>query len=199
MTTLGNRATVMRRLLAASLVMLVSGCSFVSVQRPRPPDAVDDPRVPDTCTTSSQAPIGDTILGGAGLVVGYVATLVALMGNVDCVDTATSSCRSGNPAPGLAIMGAGALFAGSAIYGYISTAKCRHRVVASGRCANGDLISCQKLKPGWAPTSWSAGANLKPRPSPPSPTIPAPAAPSSEEWTEEPSKQGAAPAAPNPR
>jgi hypothetical protein len=196
MTYPRDRATLARWLLAAALGMVVSGCSFVSVQRPRSPAAVDDPRVLDTCTTSSGAPIADTVLAGVGLVAGYVATMVALVDEAYCIDRATSSCHSGNPASGLAVMGTGLIFAGSAIYGYVSTAKCRHRVVAGGRCAYGDFNACQKLKPGWLPPpGWRAGAIFEPSP----PTPPAAPAPSSQEWTQEPSQHGATPPAPNPR
>jgi len=180
--------TVRGPLLAATLGILVSGCSFASVQRPRPPAAVQDPRVLDTCTASSAPPIADTVLGGVGLVAGYVATVVALLDETSCVDSTTSSCHSGSVAPGLAMMAAGAVFAGSAVYGYVSTAQCRRRVVVGGRCANGDLNACQKLKPGWVPPpGWRAGAILEPK---------TPPAPSSEGWIHEPSQPRASPNAP---
>ncbi len=196
MTTSRERPAVARRLLAAALGVLMSGCSFVSVQRPRPPLAVEDPTVLDTCTTSSQAPIADTVLGAAGLVAGYVAMLVSLADDFDCVETTTSTCDSGSPAPALALFGAGALYAGSAVYGYVSTAQCRRRVVAGGRCANGDVGACLRLSPGWAPPpGWRAGPTLAPRPLPASSTAPAP---SPAEWTEIP-PPAATPPTPDPR
>jgi hypothetical protein len=193
MATTRERPAWGRGLLAVALATLTSGCSFASVQRPRPPDAVDDPRTPDTCTTSSEAPVADTVLGGIGLVGGYVAFVLSLAEDLDCVDTATHSCSSGNPAPGLAVMGAGALFAASAIYGYVATAKCRHRIVASGRCANGDLGACWRVKPGWAPPpAWRSGPTLQPRPYAAPPAYAPPGG--TPEWTQEP----APPAAPPP-
>ena len=155
------RPTAPRRLLVAALGVLMSGCSFMSVQRPRPPAAIEDPRVADTCTASSQTAIADTVLGAAGLVAGYALMVSAVL---ECNETATGYCESGNPLPGLAIMGAGGVFAGSAIYGYVSAAQCRRHVVASGRCANGDLGACNRLKPDWAPPAgWRAGPTLEPR------------------------------------
>jgi len=208
MTTLRERPTVARRLLAAALAGLMSGCSFVSVQRHRPPAAVDDPGIPDTCTTSSQAAVADTVIGAAALVGGYIAMIVSVMDDIDnCWESSSTTCDEdhGSPGTGLAIMGAGAVYAGSAVYGYVSTAQCRRRVVAGGRCANGDLGACQKVKPGWAPPSgWRAGPTLAPRPVPewpepaaaptPAPPSAAPAptppqgapAPSTSEWTHEP-------------
>jgi hypothetical protein len=198
MTISRVRSTVGRRLLAAALSTLVSGCAFVSVQRHRPPAAVEDPGAPDTCTTSSGAAVADTVIGAAALVGGYIAMIVSVMDDIDnCWESSSTTCDEdhGSPAAGLAIMGAGAVYAGSAVYGYVSTAQCRRRVAASGRCADGDLGACQKVKPGWAPPpGWRSGPSFAPRPVPVWPEAPAAAAPppagtpapSTSEWTHEP-------------
>ncbi len=200
MTTSRDRRTVARRLLAAALGMLLSGCSFMSVQRPRSPAVTEDPRMPDTCTTSNQAAVADTVLAGVGLVAGYIWLLSEVVKGTDCIETSTSTCNSGNPAPGLGVMAAGGVFAGSAIYGWVSAAQCRHRVVAGSRCASGDIAACQRLKPGWVPPpGWRAGPTLEPRPVPmPPPAPPAPPAPGSQEWTQEPPPQPGAPPPPPP-
>ncbi len=195
MTTSRHRPKVARRLLAAALAMLVSGCSFVSVQRARPPQAVEDPRLVDTCTTSRQAPVADTVLGAAALVAGYAMILSEAVKHQDCLDShpySSSSCDDvGNPLPGLGVALAALPFTGSAIYGYTTTAQCRRKVTAGGRCQNGDLAACQKVKPGWAPPpGWRAGATLEPRPTP---------VPSAPEWTQEPPPPGAPQPVPNPQ
>jgi hypothetical protein len=186
------------RSLAAALAILMSGCSFATVSRVRPPADVDDPRVTDTCTATSQAAVLDTVLGAAGLVAGY-GLLLTSIANASCDTTTTGggTCKPANPGPGLAAIGAGALFAGSAIYGYVSTAQCRRHVEAGGRCANGDLGACQKVKPGWVPPQgWRAGATLEPRPQPaaqPPPAPPAPPAPGAPESPPQPGQPGPAP------
>lgn len=189
-----GRPTFARHVVAAALATFMSGCSFVSVQRPRSPAEIADPRLPDTCTTTPASAIADSVLGGAGVAVGYVATVVGLMGDMGCSRTATSGCSSGNAAPGLAILGAGAAFVGSAIYGYVSTAQCRHRIRAGGRCGTGDLGACQRLKPGWVPPAgWRAGGILEPN-LPPAPAVfPSP---SPSEWTQEPAPPRGGPPAP---
>lgn len=131
------RPMLPRRLLAVAIAFLMSGCSFANVHRPRPAAAVEDPRVPDTCTATVRAPVADTVMGAAVLVLG--CGLIVL----------DARMRGDDPVPGLAIMGAGAAYVGSATYGYVSTAQCRRRVAANGRCANGDLVACHKVKPGW--------------------------------------------------
>lgn len=152
MTISRARPKLARRLIAAALVMLVSGCSIVSVQRPRSPRRVEDPRVLDDCTRAPAAPILDTVLAAAGLAVGYLAALESSWG---------SPPGTGPSDLSLAIMGTGALFTGSAVHGHISTGKCRRRVRTGEWCANGDLDACQRLKPGWAPPpEWRPGATL---------------------------------------
>lgn len=184
------RAARVRRLLAAAVCVVFCGCSFVSVQRSRAPEAIQDPRVLDDCSTSRQAPVVDTVLAAAGLIGGYAMMLAALMKNVDCVETSTNKCESGNPLPGIGVMAAGGVFTGSAIYGYVTTAQCRRRVVVGQRCGNGDLMSCQRLKPDWRPPpGWRPqGAVLEPMPAsvPPAP------------GPQDPSSPGT-PAAPAPR
>ena len=196
MTTLRERRALGRGLAGPALAVLFSGCSFVSVQRARPPQAVEDPRVLDTCTTSKQAAVADTVIGAAALVAGYAMILSEAVKHQDCLDShpySSSSCDGvGNPLPGVAVLGGSLAFAGSAVYGYTTTAQCRRKVTTGGRCQNGDLAACQKLKPGWVPPpGWRAGPTLEPRPMP---TPPAPAgsppaatpAPGSPEWTQEP-------------
>lgn len=132
------RPTLPRRLPAVATAVLMSGCSIASVQRPRPAAAIEDPRVPDTCTSTVRAPVADTVMGAAVLALGY--GLLALDAGMR---------GAGTRGPGLVTIGVGAAYAGSATYGYVSTAQCRRRVAANGRCANGDLVACHKVKPGW--------------------------------------------------
>ena len=207
MTTLRERSALRRGAVAAALAILGSGCSFVSVQRARPPEAVEDPRVIDTCTASKQAAVADTVIGAAALVAGYAMILSEAVKHQDCLDShpySSSSCDGvGNPLPGLAVAGGSLAFAGSAIYGFTTTAQCRRKVTAGGRCQNGDLAACQKVKPGWMPPpGWRAGPTLEPRPvlAPPGPppSTPPPA-PDSQEWTQEPQQPAQAPPAPTPR
>jgi hypothetical protein len=156
------------RVLAAALAIVMSGCSFVSVNRVRQPADVSDPRVLDTCTASSDAAIGDTVLAGAGIIAGN-AMLFAAAADASCSSTTTgsSTCKTGDPAPGLAVLAAAMLFTGSAVYGYITTAQCRRHVETGGLCATGDYYACQRLKPGWTPPpGWRAGPTLDPRPVP---------------------------------
>jgi hypothetical protein len=188
-----DRFTWARRLIAAGLAVTVSGCSFVSVRRPTPRIEVEDPRQLDACTTAPAAPVLDTVLAAAGLVAGYVAMVVSLMESADCIETTTARCDSGSPAPGLALFGAGALFTGSAVYGHVSTARCRRRVAAGGRCADGDLGACQRLKPGWTPPEWRTGPGLAPWVPPTPPTVTPASAP---EWTPAPPQPEATPPAP---
>lgn len=154
------RSTAARRLLAAAVAVSFSGCSFATVQRARPPAEIDDPRVADDCTTSKLAPGADTALA----VVGVVANVVLTNTKSSC-DPSRSSCNS-HYLPPLAAGIAGAVFTGSAIYGYFSTARCRNRVAAADRCASGNESACYKLRPTWSPPAgWRpAGAFLEPAP-----------------------------------
>lgn len=153
-------------LLAVALAFLMSGCSIASVQRRRPAAAVEDPRVPDTCTATQAAPIADTVMAAAVLALGY--GLIAL----------EAGLRGDDFFMGRAIMGVGAGYAGSAAYGYVSTAQCRRRVAANMRCAKGDLVACQEVKPGWPATgSWRARPMLTPRRRAATSTSPAPSSP----------------------
>lgn len=182
-----------RRLIAACTCLALSGCSFVNVQRARPPAEVEDPRVLETCTTTSEAPAADTVLAGVGLIGGYAWMIYSLMPAPNCTETYSSTCSSrGNPLPGLGAMVAGGVFVGSAIYGYVSTARCRRHIVAERRCASGDLWTCQKLSPGWRPpAAWRApGALLEPVPGS---TMPGPIPPP---WNAQRAAPGGAPAAP---
>jgi hypothetical protein len=184
------------RLLAAAACLALSGCSFATVQRARPPAEVEDPRVLDPCTSSPAAPVVDSALAGIGLGVGYLAAALAVAPSASCPDTSagTSSCRRDSSeqfSAGMAAMAAGGVSLGSAIYGHISTGKCRRRLTAGRRCANGDLWMCQKLSPRWAPPAgWRApGAVLEPRPaSTATLQIPPP-------WNAQPAPAGDAPAA----
>ncbi|HEX9051473.1 MAG TPA: hypothetical protein VF841_13160, partial [Anaeromyxobacter sp.] len=150
MTTTRARFGKRRRGLAAALGIVLSGCSFTSVQRP--PRTVEDPRVADPCTTSVQAPIADTVLAGAALVGAYVALVVSMVDRVNTCSGQTGSCSTHvDVAPALALVGAGALFGSSAIYGFVGTHQCKRRTSLAGRCAYGDAGACRLLKPGWVP------------------------------------------------
>lgn len=194
MTRTSAREPRARQLLAAVVCVAYSGCSFATVQRSRPPEAIQDPRVLDDCSASREAPVADTVFAAAGLVAGYALMIAALAKNADCIQTSTNRCESGNPLPGLGVMAAGGVFAGSAIYGYVTTAQCRRRVVVGQRCGNGDLMSCQRLKPDWMPPpGWRPrGAVLEPMPAS------APPAPTPQAGPQDPSSAGT-PAAPSPR
>ncbi len=180
MTSSRDSQRVIRHLLAAVVGVALSGCSFVSVQRARPPAKVEDPRAPEECTTSKRAPIVDTVIAAAGFTAAVVATAAFAEENPD---------GQGYWIVGLPFYAVGGLSAGSAAYGYTTTAQCRRRIALGARCANGDLEACLRRKPGWEPPpGWRAGPTLEPR-SPPG--APAPGAPP---WTSEPPQPGSTPA-----
>lgn len=181
MRTSITRATAARRL-GAVLCLALTGCSVVAVQRARPPAEVEDPRVLEPCTTSAAAPIADTVLAAAALGVGYVALAIEMM--APC-----SRCER-DGAPALAALATGGVFLGSALFGHVNTARCRHARVDGRRCANGDAWSCHKRSPGWTPPpGWRApGAVLEPA----SPA-PAAAAPGPQPGAHDPSSSGTVP------
>jgi hypothetical protein len=158
-----TRATAARRLLAAAVCAGFTGCSVVSVQRPRPPAEVEDPRVLEPCTTWPVAPVLDHVVAVAALFVGFTSYIVQSMG------------PDGNYKPTLAALATAGAFGGSATYGYVTTARCRHVREDDRRCVNGDLWTCQKLSPGWTPPpGWRAPeGGLEPGPVP-APSAPAP-------------------------
>jgi hypothetical protein len=160
------RSTAARRLLAATVVVSFSGCSFATVQRARPPAEIEDPRVADDCTTSNLAPGADTALAVAGVIAGNVILADATKPDPNCDSRRTTCGPSGNVGAGLAVAIAGAVFTGSAVYGYLTTAKCRNRVAAANQCAAGDGYACNKLRPTWSPRAgWRPpGALLEPAP-----------------------------------
>lgn len=186
------RPTIARRLLAAALgLLMASGCSFVSVHRPRSRRAIEDPRVRDDCTARSAAPIVDTVLAGAGLAAGVIAYINAVG------VTAGPDRDRGSPDLAVALLGTGAIFTASAIHGHLSTGKCRRRARIGEWCADGDLDACQRLKPGWTPPAgWFTGPTLPPTPPPVAPMNPAPSSP---EWTREPLQPAATVPAPDLR
>lgn len=162
------RRTSALRLFAAAVAVSFSfsGCSFATVQRARPLTEIDDPRVADDCTTSNAAPGADTALAVAGIVAGNVLLMDATKTDPNCDSRRTTCGPSGNVGPGIAVALAGAVFTGSAVYGYFTTARCRNRVTAANQCAAGDGYACNKLRPTWSPPSgWRpAGALLEPAP-----------------------------------
>jgi hypothetical protein len=161
-----SRSTAPRRLVAAAVAVSFSGCSFATVQRARPPAEIDDPRVADDCTTSNLAPGADTALAVSGMIAGNVMLMEMNKADPGCDSTRTRCGTVGNPVPGLAAIVAGAVFTGSAVYGYFTTAKCRNRVAAANRCATGDGYACNKLSPTWSPPAgWRPpGSLLEPAP-----------------------------------
>lgn len=165
------RRTSALRLFAAAVAVSFSfsGCSFATVQRARPLTEIDDPRVADDCTTSNAAPGADTALAVAGIIAGNVLLMDATKTDPNCDSRRTTCGPSGNPGPGIAVALAGAVFTGSAIYGYFSTARCRNRVAAANQCATGNGVACHKLSPGWSPpVGWRPpGALLEPAPAAP--------------------------------
>lgn len=166
MTNSCDRRTAARRVLAAAVVVSFSGCSFTTVQRARPLGEIDDPRIADDCTTSNAAPGIDTALAVAGIIASNVMLADATKPDPNCDSRRTTCGASGNVGPGLAVALAGAVFTGSAVYGYFTTAKCRNRVAAANQCAGGDGYACNKLRPTWSPPAgWRPpGALLEPAP-----------------------------------
>lgn len=174
MTT--TRQRVGTRCLSAALGLVLAGCSFVTVRQP--PTAVDDPRVPDPCTTSVQAPVADTILAGAALVGAYIALVVSMVDSTDSCYGQTGSCSTHvDPAPALALVGAGALFGSSAAYGFVGTHRCKRRTSLTGQCANGNLAACRAVRPGWVPPPTLLAPPAAVPPASPRPTWPPPSAP----------------------
>ncbi len=171
MTT--TRARAGRRCLPAAVGMVLSGCSFVTVQRPAP--IAEDPRVTEPCTTSVQAPVADTILAGAALVGAWIALMVAVSDEWSACYGQEAGCttRHGNYTPALALVGAGALFGSSAAYGFVGSHQCKRRTSLTGQCANGSLAACRAVTPGWTPLP----SALAPRSVPPPPQGSAPSPP----------------------
>ncbi len=177
MTATRLRVGVGPKVVSAALCSALSGCSFVSVQRPAA--FAEDPRVPDPCTGSVAAPVADTVLAGAALIGAYVALVVSMVDSTDrCTSQTGGSCSSSvDPVPALALAGAGAMFGSSAISGFVGTHQCRRRVQLSGRCANGDLRACRRVTPGWTPSpTLFAPRNVPPPPSAPPAPYPPPSA-----------------------
>lgn len=122
--------------------MLVSGCSFLTVERRRPPA---DPRKLDPCTASKTPPNVDLVLAGAGIVAGVVAI------GVYCNSSADACNGQGGGFIALPFFAASEVAVGSAVYGYVATASCRRWTAASARCAAGDRRACLEVTPGWVP------------------------------------------------
>lgn len=107
-----------RRLAIGGLALgLCSGCS-ATFMTPPPADAARGHARPELgCTASYLAPIVDTVLASYQLVgVGYAATLD---------DSRYESYPISRKADMAVGAGFAAVFAGSAVYGYVSAARCR--------------------------------------------------------------------------
>jgi hypothetical protein len=151
----------------------------------RPPPIPDDPRMADPCTTSVQAPVADSVLAGAALVGAYVAMIVAMVDSTDSCYGQTGSCTTHvDVAPALGLLGAGAVFGSSAVYGFVGTHGCKRRVSLGARCASGNLAACRKVVPGWTPPP----TLLAPRSAPPpgAPTAPPPPGAQDPQWVDVP-------------
>ncbi|MFZ5896612.1 MAG: hypothetical protein ACOY0T_36490 [Myxococcota bacterium] len=111
-----NRTALRPAVLAAILLALNSGCSFLFVSPPRDqsPGAA-----PGKCTTSQAAPVVDSLLTGAEI----VRTVYAASADSSVYENPNQPLsRGADIALGV---GFTALFLGSAIYGFSNTASCR--------------------------------------------------------------------------
>jgi hypothetical protein len=111
-------------LLASSLLFSSTGCSYAFVHGP---PAQLEP-VPDTmavdCTTSNAAPIVDTVLGSALILLG-TAVVVGGIGVATSSDPYFKSTEGPVVLVGAGVLGLGALSVASAATGYGRTADCR--------------------------------------------------------------------------
>ncbi len=126
------------RLAIATCASLVSGCS-VTLMTPAPADAARGQARPHVdCTSSYVAPIVDSVLGTYQLLgVGYAATR-------DDSDYARYPIsRRADMAVGA---GFAALFVGSAVYGYVTAARCRR--VKQGPPGGGYVPGVSRRMPG---------------------------------------------------
>jgi hypothetical protein len=119
--------------------LLSSGCSLVFVTPPPAAPAPGLPRPQVDCTSSNLAPIVDSVLTAYELAgVAYVSTL-------------EDSRFRNYPITRQQDMAAGgvfaAVFAGAAIYGYVSTARCRR--IKRGPATPDYLPGVSSARPGW--------------------------------------------------
>lgn len=151
-----------RRVLPAVLG-LACACSFTTVQRARPTERVEDPRtLDDSCTTSKRAPLVDVVTAGVTGIAGMVAA------GIIWDDMTDGEGGQGGMLVAAPLMAPATVLLGSGIYGYTTTAQCRRRIAAGGRCAEGELDACLRLKPGWVPPEgWPSPAGRAPVREPP--------------------------------
>lgn len=138
--------TWLRRPPLAAALILVSGCSWITVQAPPSGAVRRDDRL--SCTTSVAAPVTDTVVGGLALGAGGLGVAGGIAG-LSC-DPAT--CWIQEPLAltylgmGIVLLGVAAVEGFSAAHGYVATAGCRELRDAQLACVSGVEQSCRALE-----------------------------------------------------
>ena len=120
----------MRQVLVIVALGVGAGCSFMTVTPPRSPSS-PPPLVPQAriCTESTVAPVVDSVLGTGAVLAGFAYGAIAMTLTSGCWGS-ESQCQGWSP--GLVALvflvpaAVGALFYGSAYYGFTRVAACRN-------------------------------------------------------------------------
>jgi hypothetical protein len=134
---IGLAGGAMRRLGPLLLMSALPACSFALIKgRPSPPV---DPNSRLECTASRAAPAVDVAL--AVLSAGGGALALATAPPSTCTDY---SCVGADSVKGLGVAGlvVGAVYAASAVYGFVKTSGCRDALAAQRACLTGDTAIC---------------------------------------------------------
>jgi hypothetical protein len=135
-----------RSLLAVTLAISTSGCSYGFMSRaPRP---VLAPDYPVDCSSTRAAPVLDSICAGyfaASAVLFAAATSCSAASGEFCFD---SGVRTGGI---LAYAGVAGLCALSARTGFREASHCREVKSLNALCITGHESACTALTPGWTP------------------------------------------------
>ena len=136
-----------RALAATACLLATSACSWITVARP--PQGPVERNEKLACTTSTAAPVTDTIVGSLALVTGGTGVGVGIAGLSGCDVT---TCWIQEPmaitylALGVVLVGVAVMEGFSAAHGYAETAVCRDLEQAQLTCVSGVEPSCAYLE-----------------------------------------------------
>ncbi|MFT3913293.1 MAG: hypothetical protein QM704_04130 [Anaeromyxobacteraceae bacterium] len=144
-----------------ALTMIPSGgCSFMFMSRA--PDPVPAPNYPVECTSSTAAPVLDSVCTGY-----FAVNTAVIAGMKDCKDAyAGESCLDGKGGGMALSLGLGALCLASAVSGFGKAQECQAVKNQNALCITGNVQACGALNPNWRPT-------VTPAPQPVPPAAPA--------------------------
>jgi hypothetical protein len=161
------------------LILSCSGCSFLFVRgKPANVEALP-PSEPVECTTSKASPILDTVFAGL-----EVARTGYALSRTDSDYSGSQLTRGADIGLGVGFV---ALFASSAIYGYVKTGSCADAKEQHERAIQPYLLPVGAPPPSPPPSAASPAPSeapavappAAPAPSSPAPSAPAPSAPAS--------------------